>query len=342
MKDRYSISEYIRNPETKRQFLVFFFIGAMALAGCQRKAESAVIPVMFVWIALGVLHFAEAFFRYRRIAGLSYGIDKILHMEEIVLLSDMREGELSILENEVNKLLIRLKEQNGQLRRDKAYLADALADLSHQLRTPLTSMNLIFSIMETESLSEEKRREYEAKLRMLLHKVQWLIEVLLKMSKLDADAVIFEKKSYSLQELVHEAAAPMEIPMELKGISLGTVFEEKASFSGDFKWTAEAVENIIKNCMEHTKEGGTVTISARENALYSELIIEDNGEGIAKEDLSHLFERFYKGKNSSEENAGIGLALANAIITKQKGTLKAENRREGGARFTIRFYKGIL
>lgn len=342
MKNQYSFFEYIRNPEIKRQLVIFFLIGIVAVAVCVLAMENSIVPVAILWGVMGSLHFAESFFRYRRIAALSNEIDQILHKEEIVLLSHMEEGELSILEDEVNKMLVRLREQNHELHHEKTYLADSLADLSHQLKTPLTSMNLIFSMLEEEELSREKQQEYFRKQQSLLRKVQWLIDVLLKISKLDADAVIFEKQSYLLQELVRDAVSPIEISMELKGVSLVTNFEEKAAFSGDLKWTTEAVENIIKNCMEHTKEGGTITISGRENALFSEVVLEDSGEGIAKEDLPHLFERFYKGKNSSEESAGIGLALANMIITKQQGTLKAENRNEGGARFTIRFYKGTL
>ena len=141
---------------------------------------------------------------------------------------------------------------------------------------------------------------------------------------------------------MQKADAPLEIAMELKGITLETEITEESSFSGDMKWTSEAVENIVKNCMEHTPAGGKIIMTGRENAVFSELVITDNGEGIPEEDLPHLFERFYKGKNSSEESVGIGLALAHMIVTKQRGTLKAENRREGGARFTIRFYKCTL
>ncbi len=342
MKQKYSLTEYMRNPEIKKQFLVFFLIGILVWTVCLFILKSSLIPMMLLWFFMGIFHFVESFLRYKRIAGLSYEIDRILHMEDIALLSEMREGELSILEDEVNKMLIRIREQNLELHREKIYLADSLADLSHQLRTPLTSMTLILTMLDEEELSGEQRQKYHGQLRTLLQKVQWLIEVLLKLSKLDADAVVFEKKNYSLRALVFEAAAPLEIPMELKGISMEVIFDENACFSGDFKWTAEALENILKNCMEHTKEGGTITVSGRENAIYSELAVWDNGEGMAKEDIPHLFERFYKGKNSSKESAGIGLALANMIVAKQNGILKAENRRKGGARFTIRFYKSSL
>ena len=131
----------------------------------------------------------------------------------------------------------------------------------------------------------------------------------------------------------------VEIPMELKDVAAVTEIAEDAVVYADRKWTLEAVENIVKNCLEHTPEGGKILISGSQNALYTELLIADTGAGIAKEDLPHIFERFYKGKNSSEESVGIGLALAAAIVTRQGGVLQARNGREGGAEFVLRFYK---
>lgn len=339
---KYHFSDYIRNPEIRRQMAVFLLLGITVEGGSFLLCRPAVVPVLFIWFFMGILHFAESFLRYRRIAELAGRIDGILHGEDLPLLREISEGELSILESEVNKMVIRLREQNRRLNHDKRYLADSLADLSHQLKTPLTSMNLLLTMREGESASEEKRQEYDGKMRELLRKMQWLIDVLLKLSKLDADAVVFEKKSYSLRELIQKAAAPVEIAMELKEIDFQTDISGEAAFSGDLKWTAEAVENIIKNCMEHTPPDGKIRVTGRENAVFSELVIEDNGEGIPEEDLSHLFERFYKGKNSSEESVGIGLALAHMIVTKQRGTLKAENAAAGGARFILRFYKCTL
>lgn len=341
MKEKYSLYHFVCNPEIRRQLFLYFGAGAgIGTIGFLFFAKAAAF-VVFVWAAAGLFHFAEAWVRYRNIAMLSGEIDRILHREDILTLPDMREGELSILEDEVNKLLIRLKEQNKELRREKCYLADSLADLSHQLRTPLTSVNLIFSMLEEEDLTPLERQEYFRKQQRLLRKVQWLIDVLLKISKLDADAVVFETRPVTMQELIKEAVSPLEVLMELKGQTLHADGGE-AGFSVDLRWTAEAVENILKNCMEHSAPGGVITVSGTENAVYSELVISDCGTGIDKEDLPHLFERFYKGKNSSEESAGIGLALAKSIITKQGGVIRAENKREGGAGFLIRFYKTDL
>lgn len=347
----YHISDYARNPEIKKQLLLYLLLG-VAGAGVGTafawnspagiSSMKILLPLLMMWGAAGIFHFAESYFRYCRIADLNSEIDRILHLENVILLPHMEEGELSILEDEINKMLTRLGEQNLELKREKTYLADSLTDLSHQLRTPLTSMNLILSMLERENLTQDKQMEYFARLKGLLQKVQWLIDVLLKISKLDADAIAFETQSCGFKEVVRDAFAPLEIPMELKRLTLVWEIAEGASFSGDRKWLTEAVENILKNCMEHTPEGGRITVSGKENTLFSELVIADNGRGIAQEDLPHILERFYKGKNSGEDSVGIGLALASMIVTKQNGTLKVENGKEGGARFCIRFYKGTL
>lgn len=340
--ERYTVFQYIRNPEIKLWLFLSVLIGGIGAAFCTVYVPKAAFAFFLMWALMALLYFVSSYYRYRRIAGISSEIDRILHMEEIALLHHMNEGELCILENEINKVLCRLREQNQKLKRDKTYLADSLTDLSHQLRTPLTSMNLIVSMLEEEDLLPEKRTEYIRKLQSLQTKVQWLINVLLKISKLDADAVIFEMQSCNISRLVCEAASPIEIPMELKGQTLEQKTDREAAFFGDWKWTVEAVENILKNCMEHTPAGGVISVSGEENALYSEIVIEDNGAGVTKEDLPHIFERFYKGKNSETDSVGIGLALANMIVIKQNGVLKAENRKQGGARFSIRFYKGTL
>jgi len=285
------------------------------------------------------MHFLSTYKRYRRISGLSLKIDEILHGQEGINLNEYSEGELSILQNEIQKLVVRLREQSDALRQDKVYLADSIADISHQIRTPLTTINIILSFLSRPGISEERRLELTNELKMLLSRIDWLISALLKIAKLDAGTVNFQKDSVSVQELIKRAAAAIAIPIELREQKLQVEISGNVTYKGDLPWSVEAIENILKNCMEHTPAGGTLSISAAENAIYTEISISDNGYGIAKEDLPHIFERFYKGKSSSDQSIGIGLALARMIINKQNGTVKAENNKDAGARFTIRFYK---
>ena len=149
-----------------------------------------------------------------------------------------------------------------------------------------------------------------------------------------------KKEIISLSDLIQKSTMPILVPMELKNQSLKITAE--GQFLGDISWTSEAIGNVVKNCMEHTQEGGNIQIAAKENTLYTEIVVEDDGPGISKEDLGHIFERFYKGKHNDKQSFGIGLALARMVISKQNGVIKAENRAEGGARFTIRFYKGTV
>ena len=152
--------------------------------------------------------------------------------------------------------------------------------------------------------------------------------------------VQFKKENVSMATLINKSCAPLLVPIELRGQELA--IKAEGDFIGDLSWTCEAIGNIVKNCMEHTPEGGKIEIEASENALYTEIVIKDNGTGIAKEDMPHIFERFYKGKDSDDKSFGVGLALARMIIASQKGTVKAENRKPTGAMFSIRFYKGTV
>ena len=244
------------------------------------------------------------------------------------------------MQSEVHKMTIRLREQQQSLMDDKIYLADAIADISHQIRTPLTSINLLVSFISEPGITDERRQKLSCELYELLSRIDWLITALLKISKLDAGTAKLKAERIPLAKLLERATAPLLVTMDLRDQALRMTAD--GEFFGDVSWTCEAIANVAKNCMEHTPEGGMVEISASDNALYTEIVISDNGEGIPSEDIPHIFERFYKGKNSDDKGFGIGLALARMIITSQNGTIKAENRLPNGARFIIRFYKGTV
>lgn len=330
---------FFRNPEIKKSLLVYIVLSIAVVAvsfafGIGYACFSALICLIFIFA-----HFYTTYKRYKSIKELSYEIDKILHGSENFNLNKYSEGELSILHNEINKMTVRLNEQAETLKKDKIYLADSIADISHQIRTPLTSMNLIVSFLSEENLDDDRRISLTKELFSLLSKIEWLINSLLKISKIDAGAINFNKEKINLFELIKSSTKAIEIPLDLRNQSLVINSDKNEFFFGDFNWTVEAVENILKNCMEHTEEGGTITVDLSETTIFSEIVISDDGKGIAKEDLPNIFKRFYKGKNSSSSSVGIGLALAKMIVLAQNGTIKAENNKDNGARFTIRFYK---
>lgn len=273
--------------------------------------------------------------RYRQITDLNAYLKRVNSGDYSLGLGDYDEGELSILRSEIYKVTTTLREQNESLQREKVLLADSLSDISHQLKTPLTSMFMMTDLLAGGHLSETKRLEFTGRISAQLERMQWLVESLLKLSKLDADAIVFKPRSVTPAELIGKACAPLNIPMELKNLTV-YINAEGAPIYCDPDWTAEALINILKNCVEHTPPGGCIRISAAANPLYAEIVIRDSGPGIDKGDLPHVFERFYKGKNAGADSVGIGLAMARGIIGAQGGSLTATSKPGGGASFTLR------
>lgn len=330
----------LRNPEMQRGILFLTIPSFIAVIAAWMWNAAFGIFTLILCIVFLLVHCLLEQAKYRKITALSAEIDHILHGENYNLTDDCTEGDLAILRSEICKMTVRLREQQQRMLEDKIYLADSLADVSHQLRTPLTALHLLVTKLSEPDLSPEKHLKLMHDMKMLLSRIDWLITALLKISKLDAGTVQFHAEEIPLAALVHKSAEPLLIPLELRCI--GFSIDAQGMFTGDTAWTCEAIGNILKNCMEHTPMEGKITVHARENPLYTEILISDTGSGIAKEDLPHIFERFYKGKHSDDSSYGIGLALARMIVTAQNGTIKAENPPDGGALFTIRFYKGTV
>jgi len=334
--------DILRNPWVKKNLLIHLALGAAATIIGFVIGTACGILALCLSLLFTLIHFLSDQKRCEKISQLSDDIDKILHSQLILDFNEYAEGELAILSSEIYKMTVRMREQADLLKKDKQYLADSMANISHQIRTPLTSVNLIAALLQKTDLSYERRLQLTKDMMKLLEHIDRLVTVILKLSKFDAGTVEIKKETVSVAELINKASEPLLIPMELRNQQLCVNINGAGSFLGDLAWTAEAVGNILKNCMEHTPEGGKIQIDASENALFTEIVISDNGSGIDKDDLPHLFERFYRGKNTSGQNYGIGLSLARLIISEQNGTIKAENARDGGAKFTIRFYKSAV
>ena len=334
------MTKLLKNKEVRGALLWQLFISVIACPLCFWFDLRAGLTTVVLSLLLMLIFCISTYKRYQRIASLAADVNHVLHGDSSMDFNHYSEGEMSILHSEIYKMTVRLREQQQKLINDKKYLSDSLADISHQIRTPLTSINLLVERLSASGLTDECRHQLTNELYELLDRIDWLITTLLKISKLDAGTVSFNKETVSLATLIKKSCSPLLIPIELRGQEL--IIRAEGDFYGDPAWTSEAVGNIVKNCMEHTPDGGRIEINAAETALYSEIVIKDNGTGISPEDLPHIFERFYKGKNSDGKSFGIGLALSRMIIAGQKGTVKAENRKNEGAMFTLRFYKGTV
>lgn len=255
-------------------------------------------------------------------------------------IDDNTEGELSILKNNLYKVITLLQSQNEYLKNDKLYLADSIADISHQLKTPLTSMMVMCELLENEE-NPDKRQEFVSVINNQLSKMKWLITNILKISKLDADATEFKRDEVSISKVLDDSLKPFALTAELKNVAIQNNTNDFI-FNGDESWTVEAVSNIVKNCLEHTNDGGKISIASESTNLYNKLTISDNGCGIAEEDLPHIFERFYHGKNSSKDSVGIGLALAKTVFEKENASVSVESEQGRGSVFEIRFYKSVV
>lgn len=253
---------------------------------------------------------------------------------------DNSEGEMSILKNNLYKIMTLLKTQNEQLNTDKLYLANSLADISHQLKTPLTSMMVMSDLLKDEK-DEGKRNEFLSIIETQLDKMKWLITNLLKISKLDAGATEFKHEKFNIAPILEKSLKQFYVTCDVREIEIVNEIND-FEFVGDENWTGEAIENIIKNCIEHTNNNGKLRFFSQRTNVYNSLFIQDNGCGITKEDLPHIFERFYHGKNSSSESVGIGLALAKTVLEKEKGDIIVNSELGKGSIFELRFYKTIV
>ena len=270
----------------------------------------------------------------KRTAVLSGYLDRIMEGQYDTL---MQHDTGSELEDSIYKAVVLLREEREQAQGAKKNLADNMADLSHQLKTPAASIGLTLSLLKKKAWDEETKQDIGRMEGQVGH-LQHLVGSMLTLSRLDAGVLELEEKEFDLEEMLVDAVQPFVRQMEEKGICFGIQGADGISLSGDFGWCSEAFGNIIKNCVEHTPEQGNISIACRDNPIYTEIVIQDSGRGFDEADLPHLFERFYRGAGFSKDSAGIGLALAKSIIEKENGTVTAKNTETGGAGFYIKFY----
>ena len=346
----------LRNREVWRTVVTFLAVGVIGAAIAWWLAGPlAAACVICVTAALLAVLLVATWRRYRALARLAAQVDDVLHGARDVSFERMREGELAILASELDKMTNRLALANEDLKREKNALADALADISHQLKTPLTSLALMTSLVRGQLADARGNEAPLARLRTmerLEDRIEWLVSSLLKLARIDAGVVRFVRGRVEGSELVARASEPLAVAFDLADVALVRNVQACAGFEGDVAWTAEALENVLKNCLEHTPAGGTVRVSCSEDSLAFRLRVEDTGPGISDKDLPHVFERFYRGGEAQGEKdagsevdpagVGIGLALAKSLVTAQGGSIRAGNVEGGGACFDIVFFKATV
>lgn len=327
-----------RNREIRQFAALFCLITAVTVTLGFTVGTTAGILSIVSAVAFGTVFFMFTKARYKSIAQISEEIDLVLHKNDHLYISESDEGELSILQSEITKMTLRIREQNDALKREKEHLTDSLADIAHQLRTPLTSANLILSLLE-KNPEENERKMLLRETEELFVQMEWLINSLLKLSRLDAGIVVFQKAPVDVNSLINTAIRPLLISMELHNITLQKSVPNEMIIQGDLSWLSEVIQNILKNCMQSVGDNGKIEIVCEDTLLFGEIAIHDSGSGFEKEDLPRLFDRFYRGKNENAAGYGIGLALCKRIITQHGGTITAKNHPQGGAIFIIRFPK---
>ncbi len=315
-----------------------------SIIAVRKQMKTNIILNIILIVLFSVLYMAIIFIylkqRDKKINQITQYINEIKNRKYDLNINENSEDELSNLKNELYKITIMLKEESEISRQDKEKIKMSVEDISHQLKTPLTSiMIMLDNLKDNPNMDEDTKQKFIFEISKQVDWINWLVISILKLSRLEADVVKFSNNKINVKKFIDEIIGNLEIPIEIKNQKISIEGDEDASFIGDYKWQQEAITNIIKNAIEHNKENGKITIKYEENVLFTKITIIDEGQGIAKEDLKHIFERFYKAQNSSDNSVGIGLSLAKNIIEKNNGMINCKSEIGNGTEFIVKYMK---
>lgn len=295
--------------------------------------------IVFILI-LSIIVFKYNHSESKKINEITKYIEEINRENYKLNIEENTEDELSILKNELYKITIKLKEVAENSQKDKTTLKDSLSDISHQIKTPITSILIMLdNILSDENMPEDIKKDFIKDIKREIVNIKFLVESILKLSKIDSNSIKFIKKEVFIKDIINEAVKNVSMLSELKNIEIIVLGDDSIKTICDLKWQVEAITNILKNCIEHSYENRKIYINYNQNNMYTELKIEDNGTGIDAKDLPHIFERFYKGKNSSSDSVGIGLALSKSIIESNNGYIQVDSKLNKGTTFIIKYLK---
>ena len=315
-----------------------------SIIAVQKQMKTNIILNIILIVLFSVLYMAIIFIylkqRDKKINQITQYINEIKNRKYDLNINENSEDELSNLKNELYKITIMLKEESEISRQDKEKIKMSVEDISHQLKTPLTSiMIMLDNLKDNPNMDEDTKQKFIFEISKQVDWINWLVISILKLSRLEANVVKFSDNKINVKKFIDEIIDNLEIPIEIKNQKIIIEGNKDVSFIGDYKWQQEAITNIIKNAIEHNKKNGKITIKYEENVLFTKITIIDEGQGIAKEDLKHIFERFYKAQNSSDNSVGIGLSLAKNIIEKNNGMINCKSEIGNGTEFIVKYMK---
>lgn len=296
--------------------------------------------VIFTFLVLITIFLIYIFNKNKKLNEITKLIEEINKKNYSLDIDSNTEDELSILKNELYKTTIMLKEQAENSINDKINLKNSLSDISHQLKTPLTSIMIsLDNIIDNPNMDNKTKEEFIHTIKRETTNIKFLVNSILKLSKLDTNTIEFNNKEVLLDEIINKSITNVEMISELKNIKINYNKTKEIYLNCDLNWQIEAISNILKNSLEYSNNNSVINIITDTNKLYTSIIIEDQGKGINNKDLPNIFKRFYKGSNASNDSIGIGLALAKSIIEKNNGNIRAESKENEGTKFIIKYYK---
>ena len=335
------------NKYNKRQILNqynFDINESVAIYEFEKELSIYIIIAMFFIFICSIIWYVTNYILINnekiKLENIIKNIENISKRDYNFLVQETDISSFGAFKDEIYKAIINLQEYAKQIEDDKKKLSIYLSDISHQLRTPLLSVTILAdNLLENISQFPEEERKLIYRMSIELDKMKWLVDSLLKIAQLDTKSVTLKKEKINIKNLLDAVQKNVEILLDLKNETIKVIYKtpNNICFTGDFKWILEAFTNIVKNAIEYSKQGDIIKIYCSQNVLYTEIIIEDNGSGINQDDLAHIFDRFYKGKNSNKDSFGIGLAISKQIITEQDGEINVESTIGNGTKFIIRF-----
>jgi signal transduction histidine kinase len=302
------------------------------------KIDIAIIIAGGIVVTIVLLSYNKK--REEKISDINSYIGKVNRGNYELKIEENGEDELTKLRNELYKTTVLLRETAENSEKEKTNLSNSLTDISHQLKTPLTSIRIMIdNIQNNPDMDEKTRNEFIEDISKQIDWISSLVISLLKLAKFDAGSIVMRDEEINVKKLIQNIISNLAILIDIKDIKIEENISEQITLFADYNWQIEALTNIIKNCVEHSFDGGKIKIEAESNSVFTKIIITDEGEGIEKKDLNRIFERFYKSAKSSENSIGIGLALAKTIIEKERGYIKVESEVGKGTKFEIKYLK---